>query len=32
MVQQDMVGSKIAPSKVDVDKFITTAKRYGTYN
>jgi len=32
MIQQDMVGSKIAPSKVDVDKFIATARRYGTYN
>lgn len=32
MTQQDMVGSKIAPNKTDIDQFITTAKLYGTYN
>lgn len=32
MTQQDMVGSKIAPNKTDIDQFIATAKLYGTYN
>jgi len=32
MTQQDMVGSKIAPNKTDIDQFISTAKLYGTYN
>jgi hypothetical protein len=32
MNQQDMVGSKIAPNKTDIDQFIATAKLYGTYN
>jgi len=32
MTQQDMVGSKIAPDKTDIDQFINTAKLYGTYN
>lgn len=32
MTQQDMVGSKIAPSKADIDQFIDIAKLYGTYN
>jgi len=32
MNQQDMVGSKIAPNKTDIDQFISTAKLYGTYN
>ena len=31
MTQQDMVDSKIAPNKTDIDKFIATAKIYGTY-
>jgi len=32
MNQQDMVGSKIAPNKTDIDQFIATAKLYVTYN
>jgi hypothetical protein len=32
MTQQDMVGSKVAPNKADIDQFILTAKLYGTYN
>lgn len=32
MTQQDMVGSKVAPSKTDIDQFIATAKLYKTYN
>lgn len=32
MTQQDMVGSKIAPNKTDIDQFIAVAKLYGTYN
>lgn len=32
MTQQDMVGSKVAPNKTDIDQFIATAKLYGTYN
>ena len=29
--QQDMVGSKVAPDKADVENFINTATRYSTY-
>jgi hypothetical protein len=32
MNQQDMVGSKIAPNKTDIEQFILTAKLYVTYN
>lgn len=32
MTQQDMVGSKVAPNKADVDQLIDTAKVYATYN
>lgn len=32
MTQQDMVGSKVAPTKIDIDQFIAVAKLYGTYN
>ena len=32
MTQQDMVGSKVAPNKTDIDQFIDTAKVYATYN
>ena len=32
MTQQDMVGSKVAPNKADIDQFIVTAKVYATYN
>jgi hypothetical protein len=32
MTQQDMVDSKIALNKTDINQFISTAKLYGTYN
>ena len=32
MSTQDMIGSKVAPSKTDVDKFYATAMKYATYN
>jgi hypothetical protein len=32
MTRQDMVGSKVAPNKADIDQFIDTAKVYATYN
>jgi hypothetical protein len=31
-IQQDMVGSKVAPNKADIDQFIAVAKVYVTYN
>lgn len=32
MTQQDMVGSKVAPNKADIDQFIAIANLNGTYN
>lgn len=32
MNQQDMVGSKIAPNKIDIEQFIAIAKLHETYN